>query len=901
MSRTSLSSSTTTTTTTGGASSINQQSWLECAKWLDSCLVLTEQLRSRLRMNNLKLNEFSCGLRDGVILCNLLNYLSPGSIDSSQIARRSTQNRSACIKNIRLFLEACKKEFDLNDQLLFQADMLYDLNVERVFITLSTISKLKQVELKCNRSGFNIESNQNELENYYNIEPIDECDQMYTPDEAILDENDAIYQTIMHSGATDDNRRSGVGQVNFSKRDHVTREIYESETKFVRTLNIIVNDFMRQLSPILNENDKKIIFINIETLRNVHSELLDKLREAITGGHGRTSRICSVYDSYKLKLMKEYVDYFGGMQTAIFKVDNLTVKSNEFKNKLDVCRNKSEMGTFKLSDLIRIPYQRVLKYHLLFTELNKNTDEQHTAKKDIQTTLANMMDLAHYLNEAQRDKEILDQIDDINKNIQDFNFNSTTLRDFGHLVKDDNVRIKEIGERSAKTRTLLLFEKALFICKSRGDNYQYKGTLMLNDYKIEESGYDSNNNNASIQINLVLHNDRSKGCSLLFKDDKQKNDWKTNISATIDKLLPRGHSNNNHSFSLFNFERDIVNCSFCKKVLLGVFYQGYKCSKCLSLAHKGCILKFQQCSGTGRNSTGISFLQPFKALVVTSNDNRRIKFVSYKVRALYSYQGKPQPPDNDVQVLKFKENDIIQVTDDDDDDWWKGYKIGGSTTTEGCFPKNYVQALKSPPNYSERSTINGIETISSNHSVGDFEVKSIEHSSWYSACERESAETILNRVPNPVDVAIFLVRPRNEGGYAISIKFNSKVEHIRIHVLKFLLSDGRESANVCLVEQVQFPSIQDLIAHYMVNKLEDNFPQLKTTLGIPFRSALPPIISEAIAIHDYDAKRNSTGVEIQLVKDREYWVLSKDAMGWWKVYNSDGLIGYAPGNYLREI
>ena len=850
-------------------------------------------------MNNLKLNEFSCGLRDGVILCNLLNYLSPGSIDSSQIARRSTQNRSACIKNIRLFLEACKKEFDLNDQLLFQADMLYDLNVERVFITLSTISKLKQVEQKCNRSGFNIESNQHELENYYNIEPIDECDQMYTPDEAILDENDAIYQTIMHSGGGgDENRRSGVAAVNFSKRDHVTREIYESETKFVKTLNIIVNDFMRQLSPILNEIDKRIIFINIEALKNVHSELHDKLREAITGGHGRTSRICIVYDSYKLKLMKEYVDYFGGMQTAIFKVDNLTVKSNEFKNKLEDCRKKSEMGTFKLSDLIRIPYQRVLKYHLLFTELNKNTDEQHTAKKDIQTTLENMRDLAHYLNEAQRDKEILDQIEDISKNIQDFNFNSTTLKDFGHLVKDDNVRIKEIGERFAKTRTLLLFEKALFICKSRGDSYQYKATLMLNDFKLEESGHDSSNNSStSIQINLVSIGDRSKGHSLLFKDDKQKNDWKTNISATIDKLLPRGHNNNNHTFTLCNFERDIVNCSFCKKVLLGVFYQGYKCSKCLGLAHKGCIMKFPQCSGTGRTSTGISILQPFK----TVTDTRRNKFISYKVRALYSYQGKPQPPDNEVQVLKFKENDIIQVTDDDDDDWWKGFKIGGSTTAEGCFPKNYVQALKTAGNYSDRSTINGIETISSSHTLADIEVKSIENSSWYVACERESSETILNRVPNAADVAIFLVRPRNEGGYAISIKFNSKVEHIRIHVLKFLLSDGRESANVCLVEQLQFPSIQELIAHYMVNRLEDNFPQLKTTLGIPFRSALPAVISEAIAIHDYDAKRMSTGVEIQLVKDREYWVLSKDAMGWWKVYNSDGLIGYAPGNYLREI
>jgi hypothetical protein len=242
--------------------------------------------------------------------------------------------------------------------------------------------------------------------------------------------------------------------------------------------------------------------------------------------------------------------------------------------------------------------------------------------------------------------------------------------------------------------------------------------------------------------------------------------------------------------------------------------------------------------------------------------------------------------------LKFKTGDIIQVTDDDDDEWWKGFKVGAGTT-EGCFPKNYVQAIK---NYMSKTDLDS--TISP--IIGEKELKNVESYSWYVACERDTADTILNRVPNQIDTTIFLVRPRNEGGYAISIKYNTKVEHIRIHVLKFLTTDGRETLNVCLVEQYQFPSIEELVAHYMVNSLEDNFPQLKTSLGIPYRDALPTPKCETFALHDYDPKRMSTGVEIELKKDKRYWVLSKDAMGWWKVYNSDGLIGYAPGNYLQE-
>ena len=532
----------------------------------------------------------------------------------------------------------------------------------------------------------------------------------------------------------------------FSKLDFVTREIIQSETKIVQTLNIIFNDFMKQLSTILNDTDKKIILMNIKTLRNIHSEILDKLKDAIKIEQGRTSRICAVYNSYKLKLMKEYVEYFSGMQAAISKVDSLAIKSNKFKNKLEDCYKKS--GTFELSNLIRIPSQMVLKYHLLFDELNTNTDESHTAKRNIQISLDNMLDLAHYLNKAQRDKEILNKIDEIACHIQEFD--PLCLRDFGHLVREDNVRIKENDKTFAKTRTIFLFDKALIICKSKGDNYHYKSVLNFDEYKLEDVGFDSINK-SSTQINLVSTIDLSKTYSLLFKntEDKQRNDWRNDLAASMDKVSPRGYNEKNHLFELYNFESEVLNCSLCKKVLLGVFYQGYKCTKCSSIAHKSCIMKFQSCSGLSKTSTA-------------------------------------------------------------------------STSSVTCR-------------------------------IGDLDTKTIENSSWYIACERESAETILNEVQSALDSAIFLVRPRSEDGYAISIKLNSKIEHLRIHVLKFITPEGRESVNVYLAQQIQFPSIQELISYYMENTLVDNFPQLNTTLGIPFGNALPQAISENIAVYDYVA------------------------------------------------
>ncbi len=61
-------------------------------------------------------------------------------------------------------------------------------------------------------------------------------------------------------------------------------------------------------------------------------------------------------------------------------------------------------------------------------------------------------------------------------------------------------------------------------------------------------------------------------------------------------------------------------------------------------------------------------------------------------------------------------------------------------------------------------------------------------------------------------------------------------------------------------------------------------------------------MSVAIAMHDYDPNTNpnNTGEQIELRVLCQYFILNKELNGWWRVYNSDGLIGYAPGGYLQE-
>ena len=477
----------------------------------------------------------------------------------------------------------------------------------------------------------------------------------------------------------------------------------------------------------------------------MHKSLYDHLFNACKGGQGRTQRICSVFESVKLDLMKEYAEYFSSIDRSLAKCDSLAQCSLsqasqayvlEFRAKLDECRKASKRGNFKLTDLLRLPYQRVLKYHLLFNELLKQTDVEHSAKDFIKSTRDSMCELGNYLNECQRDKENLSHIEQLlmhlavsgsetgglanrlsfgsTQSVYSSGFNFNLLKDYGHYIKDDKFRIKSIdlGERSARTRTFFLFEKALIVCKLKGNYYNYKETLLVNEYNIEDpvastsslansgGGLLSNlfndlttnsvNNAMSVSsslsassINLnssqhalyLISADRAKINLIIFKNKEQKKVWKQSLLMARDKVRPNGQRSNKHFFELFNFERSLVKCFICSKYLLGLFYQGYKCGLCGSLAHKDCLVKVNSvCNALntappappaplGVNKVaghvGAPVITLERSLSLSSTSSKQLSNGPSLARAVYKYDGRPPPPE--FPVLLFNHGDLSKL------------------------------------------------------------------------------------------------------------------------------------------------------------------------------------------------------------------------------------------------
>ncbi|MED6244727.1 Proto-oncoprotein vav [Ataeniobius toweri] len=150
----------------------------------------------------------------------------------------------------------------------------------------------------------------------------------------------------------------------------------------------------------------------------------------------------------------------------------------------------------------------------------------------------------------------------------------------------------------------------------------------------------------------------------------------------------------------------------------------------------------------------------------------------------------------------------------------------------------------------------------------------------------------------------FLVRQKDGGEFAISIKFNMDIRHIKITSCEGLYRINDKKAFRGLIEMIEF---------YQKNSLKEYFKDVDTTLRIPFKqpeqsnsSNNTPNTAPGGSIrsfglvrarYDYSARDRT---ELSLREGDTIKILSKKGhSGWWKgeVY---GRVGLFPSNYVEE-
>uniref|UniRef100_A0A672JMJ1 Guanine nucleotide exchange factor VAV3-like n=1 Tax=Salarias fasciatus TaxID=181472 RepID=A0A672JMJ1_SALFA len=777
--------------------------WRQCAMWLIGCKVLPEN--HRVTAATAQVFDLAQTLRDGVLLCQLLNNLRARTINLKEINLRPQMSQFLCLKNIRLFLTSCCEVFGLKKSDLFDAFDLFDVR---------------------------------------------------------------DFGKVTHTNPQTHTAHFFNKQAEVDVRSCCLTEIKQTEEKYTETLESIEKYFMNPLKRFFTASEMYNVFVNIPDLVKVHKSLMVEVRDSILNKNALN--LYQIFISYKERLLI-YGIYCSRVEIAIAVLDLICKEKEDVRLKLEECSKRANNGKFTLRDLLVVPMQRVLKYHLLLQELVKHTHDA-ADKSNLKIALDAMKDLAQYVNEVKRDNETLREIDQYQRSIENLN---QPLMVFGRPKGDGEVRMISSFDKRKQDRLfffngfnavfcrhIFLFDVAVIVCKRRGDNYEMKEILDLNYFKITNNPTSDREMKKWCYGFYVTHQQGHSGFELFFKTRELKKKWLDQFEMAISNIRPEKSNHNSHQFKMHTFER-ITSCSFCHLLLRGIFNQGYLCLKCGLGAHKECLGRLGVC---GRTAPFISVLQHNRS----SDRMKRRRLVRGLPRmvVIRDYSGIPCPPHG--PPLSIHAGDVIELMFADlHSSWWQGKIL--ATGKIGFFPSDAVRPC---PLFVHE---------------------------WFrfaGPMERYQAEVELLDRGN----STYLVRHRSKEctEYAISIKFNDKVKHIKI-----LTKDG----GFYIAETRLFKTVLDLVEYYKQHSLKEGFSSLDTTLQVPYRELsngnMPKaitkvgsgeVVGNAVARYNFCSRDTQ---ELSLLQGDVIKIYTKMPNGWWKG-EIDGRVGWFPSTYVEE-
>ncbi|XP_039204286.1 guanine nucleotide exchange factor VAV2 isoform X3 [Crotalus tigris] len=759
--------------------------WRQCGRWLIDCKVLPAN--HRVVWPSAVVFELAQALRDGVLLCQLLHNLSPGSVDLKDINFRPQMSQFLCLKNIRTFLKVCHDKFGLRNSELFDPFDLFDVrDFGKVISAVSRLSHHSIAQNKGIRPFPSEETTDNEDDVYRSLEELaDEHDlgeDIYdcVPCE---DEGDDIYEDIIKVEVQQPMIRymQKMGMTEDDKRNCCLVEIQETEAKYYKTLEEIEKNYMNPLRLILTPQDMEAIFINLEDLIKVHFNFLRSIDVSMMSGG---STLAKVFLEFKERLLI-YGEYCSRMEHAQSTLNHLLANREDVRQKVEECTLKVQEGKFKLQDLLVVPMQRVLKYHLLLKELLSHSSDR-PEKQQLKEALEAMQDLAMFINEVKRDKETLKKISEFQSSIENL---PVKLEEYGRPKIDGELKVRSIINHTKQDRYLFLFDKVVIVCKRKGYSYEQKDILELLCYKMT----DDPTNNKDIKKwsygFYLTHLQGKQGFQFFCKTEEMKRKWMEQFEMAISNIKPEKATANNHQFQMFTFDKT-TNCKACKMFLRGTFYQGYQCLKCKAGAHKECLEVIPPCKFSSPAEQETPNLGP-------------------KMVALQNYHGNPAPPGK--PVLTFQMGEVIELLrGEPDSQWWEGRLVVSKKS--GYFPSSLVKPCPvdaRPPNSRPPSR------------EMDYSVYP-----WFAGnMERQQTDNLLKQ--HVSGTYLIRERPAEAERFAISIKFNDEVKHIKVV----------EKDNwIHITEAKKFESLLELVEYYQGHSLKESFKQLDTTLKYPYKS-----------------------------------------------------------------
>uniref|UniRef100_A0A9J7X2P1 Rho guanine nucleotide exchange factor (GEF) 7a n=1 Tax=Cyprinus carpio carpio TaxID=630221 RepID=A0A9J7X2P1_CYPCA len=448
-------------------------------------------------------------LKDGVVLCRLLERLRPGTTDKIY---QDPKNDSECLSNITEFLKGCAvfrvEPFEAGD--LFQGH-----NFSRVLTTLVALNKvtagyfdlrklLTHYEAACKRKySLSLLKDMTENSNTQLVVKARFNFQQTNEDELSFSKGDIINVTRTEEGGWwegslngktgwfpsnyvrevkgSGNPPKGFDTTAISKTYYnlVLQNILETETEYSKELQSLLTNYLRplQMTEKLSTSDVSVILGNLEEISTFQQTLVQSLEDCT-----KLPELQQKVGGFFLNLMPQirslYVSYCSNHPSTVSILTDHRYELGEFMEG----RGASIPGILTLTSGLSKPFMRLDKYPTLLKELERHMEEGHPDRTEIQKCMTAFKNLSAHCQEVRKRKELELQI--LTEMIR--LWEGEDIKTLGSVLYMSQAMVQNHGCEDKHERYLLLFPHVLLILSAspRMSGFIYQGKLPLSGMTV---------------------------------------------------------------------------------------------------------------------------------------------------------------------------------------------------------------------------------------------------------------------------------------------------------------------------------------------------------------------------------------------------------------------------------
>ncbi|XP_019750084.1 rho guanine nucleotide exchange factor 7a isoform X1 [Hippocampus comes] len=480
-------------------------------------------------------------LKDGVVLCRLLERLSPGSTEKIY---QEPKNDGECLSNIKEFVKGCTS-FRVEP---FEAsDLFLGLNFSKVLSSLVALNKvtadigvgsdsvcarhssahrIKSFESLASQASLGRSSKL--LQNQFrSLDMSENSGQQLlvkarfnflqtNEDELTFNKGDIIGVTRQEDGGWWEGTLNGktgwfpsnyVREVKGSDKqvspksgtlksppkgfdtsaisktyyNLVLQNILETETEYSKDLQILLTNYLRSLQSFerLSGSDVALILGNLEEISTFQQMLVQSLEEC-TKLPECQQRVGGFFLNLMPQMKALYVGYCANHPCAV----NVLTQHSETLGEFMEGRGAVSPGILTLTTGLSKPFMRLDKYPTLLKELERHMEESHPDRSDIQKCMATFKHLSAQCQEVRKRKELELQI--LTESIR--LWEGDDIKTLGSVLYMSQVLVHSPGAEEKNERYLMLFPHVLLMLSAspRMSGFIFQGKLPLASMSVSK-------------------------------------------------------------------------------------------------------------------------------------------------------------------------------------------------------------------------------------------------------------------------------------------------------------------------------------------------------------------------------------------------------------------------------